>query len=240
MPISGSDMSSWANFCSDFQSIISTWRPGVSPAATEVPRALKKRRCVVAARKRSSPDILNRCGVCSGPGTNSNLVRFVIYFFFSWLMKAEVINGNHLDFQGLQAYDQLLCASHIPVLIGKWLSEEVKNASRNIFELFFLPFNKSVMKIRKWNELAEHGIILSIPFLFLSRCIPFILIVQISFWTEGETSARCYHIRCLDPPVTKSPKVRGCSWHCEACDSGSENSVISPSPFLYDLYEKYF
>ncbi|PVD35624.1 hypothetical protein C0Q70_02587 [Pomacea canaliculata] len=27
-----------------------------------------------------------------------------------------------------------------------------------------------------------------------------------------------YHFGCLDPPVKKSPKVRGYTWHCEACD----------------------
>ncbi|CAL1526617.1 unnamed protein product [Lymnaea stagnalis] len=27
-----------------------------------------------------------------------------------------------------------------------------------------------------------------------------------------------YHLKCLDPPMKKSPKVRGYMWHCEACD----------------------
>ncbi|OWF35696.1 PHD finger protein 14 [Mizuhopecten yessoensis] len=27
-----------------------------------------------------------------------------------------------------------------------------------------------------------------------------------------------YHFGCLDPPAKKSPKQRGYSWHCEACD----------------------
>ncbi|CAG5130458.1 unnamed protein product, partial [Candidula unifasciata] len=27
-----------------------------------------------------------------------------------------------------------------------------------------------------------------------------------------------YHLNCLDPPMKKSPKVRGYAWHCEACD----------------------
>lgn len=37
-------------------------------------------------------------------------------------------------------------------------------------------------------------------------------------------TARCdecllsYHFHCLEPPVKKSPKVRGYTWHCEACD----------------------
>ncbi|XP_058796321.1 PHD finger protein 14 isoform X2 [Phymastichus coffea] len=34
---------------------------------------------------------------------------------------------------------------------------------------------------------------------------------------------RCYHFTCLDPPVKKSPKRRGYSWHCADCDpTGSE------------------
>ncbi|KAJ8306915.1 hypothetical protein KUTeg_014999 [Tegillarca granosa] len=28
----------------------------------------------------------------------------------------------------------------------------------------------------------------------------------------------CYHFGCLDPPFKKTPKQRGYSWHCEACD----------------------
>ncbi|OXU19059.1 hypothetical protein TSAR_008441 [Trichomalopsis sarcophagae] len=34
---------------------------------------------------------------------------------------------------------------------------------------------------------------------------------------------KCYHFTCLDPPVKKSPKRRGYSWHCADCDpSASE------------------
>ncbi|XP_066589670.1 PHD finger protein 14 isoform X2 [Prorops nasuta] len=29
---------------------------------------------------------------------------------------------------------------------------------------------------------------------------------------------KCYHFTCLDPPVKKSPKRRGYSWHCADCD----------------------
>ncbi|XP_064595192.1 PHD finger protein 14-like [Liolophura sinensis] len=28
----------------------------------------------------------------------------------------------------------------------------------------------------------------------------------------------CYHFHCLDPPLKKTPKQRGYTWHCEACD----------------------
>ena len=37
-----------------------------------------------------------------------------------------------------------------------------------------------------------------------------------------------YHFYCLDPPVKKSPKVRGYAWHCEACDP-TDLSVSQPS-----------
>ncbi|XP_008194450.1 PHD finger protein 14 isoform X4 [Tribolium castaneum] len=47
--------------------------------------------------------------------------------------------------------------------------------------------------------------------------------------TVASTSVRCddcqktYHFTCLDPPLKKSPKKRGYSWHCADCDpTGSE------------------
>ena len=36
---------------------------------------------------------------------------------------------------------------------------------------------------------------------------------------------KCYHFDCLVPPVKKSPKVAGWSWHCIDCDpSDAEDS----------------
>ncbi|XP_034247394.1 PHD finger protein 14 [Thrips palmi] len=35
---------------------------------------------------------------------------------------------------------------------------------------------------------------------------------------------KCYHFHCLDPPVRKSPKIRGYSWHCADCDSSDSSS----------------
>ncbi|ESO94133.1 hypothetical protein LOTGIDRAFT_232407 [Lottia gigantea] len=50
----------------------------------------------------------------------------------------------------------------------------------------------------------------------------------------------CYHFTCLNPPVKKSPKIRGYGWHCEACDPTDdsddiglvedEDSKLSPPP----------
>jgi len=33
-----------------------------------------------------------------------------------------------------------------------------------------------------------------------------------------------YHLLCLDPPMKRSPKVRGYAWHCEACDNSDSDS----------------
>ncbi|KAK6182171.1 hypothetical protein SNE40_009912 [Patella caerulea] len=36
----------------------------------------------------------------------------------------------------------------------------------------------------------------------------------------------CYHFTCLNPPVKKSPKRRGYSWHCEACDPTDDSDSM--------------
>ncbi|KAH0554882.1 hypothetical protein KQX54_013616 [Cotesia glomerata] len=35
---------------------------------------------------------------------------------------------------------------------------------------------------------------------------------------------KCYHFTCLEPPVKKSPKRRGYSWHCADCDPSVSNT----------------
>ena len=35
---------------------------------------------------------------------------------------------------------------------------------------------------------------------------------------------KCFHFRCLLPPVKKSPKVAGYSWHCNDCDPSDRDS----------------
>ncbi|XP_063216881.1 PHD finger protein 14 isoform X2 [Bacillus rossius redtenbacheri] len=35
---------------------------------------------------------------------------------------------------------------------------------------------------------------------------------------------KCFHFTCLDPPVKKSPKMRGYSWHCADCDPTETDS----------------
>ncbi|KAH8412774.1 hypothetical protein KR009_005514 [Drosophila setifemur] len=36
---------------------------------------------------------------------------------------------------------------------------------------------------------------------------------------------RHYHFACLDPPLRKSPKIRGYSWHCADCDPTDEDAL---------------
>ncbi|XP_016974164.1 PHD finger protein 14 [Drosophila rhopaloa] len=36
---------------------------------------------------------------------------------------------------------------------------------------------------------------------------------------------RHYHFACLDPPLKKSPKIRGYSWHCADCDPTDEDAL---------------
>ena len=35
---------------------------------------------------------------------------------------------------------------------------------------------------------------------------------------------KCFHFLCLLPPVKKSPKVAGYSWHCNDCDPSDRDS----------------
>ncbi|KAH8262910.1 hypothetical protein KR044_001829 [Drosophila immigrans] len=35
-----------------------------------------------------------------------------------------------------------------------------------------------------------------------------------------------YHFACLDPPLKKSPKIRGYSWHCADCDPTDEEALL--------------
>lgn len=34
-----------------------------------------------------------------------------------------------------------------------------------------------------------------------------------------------YHFACLDPPLKKSPKIRGYSWHCAECDPTEDEAL---------------
>lgn len=43
----------------------------------------------------------------------------------------------------------------------------------------------------------------------------------------------CYHFGCLDPPMKKTPKQRGYSWHCEACDPSNSSVSIGSANIMY-------
>jgi hypothetical protein len=43
---------------------------------------------------------------------------------------------------------------------------------------------------------------------------------------------------CLAPPVTKSPKVRGYSWHCESCDNADSDNSVSLICLFCQLWGK--
>lgn len=40
----------------------------------------------------------------------------------------------------------------------------------------------------------------------------------IFYFNRCDECSKNFHFCCLDPPVKKSPKVRGYSWHCAECD----------------------
>ncbi|KAI0243373.1 hypothetical protein LSAT2_012674 [Lamellibrachia satsuma] len=39
---------------------------------------------------------------------------------------------------------------------------------------------------------------------------------------------QCYHLTCLDPPLKKSPKLRGYAWLCTACSMGNDDNDTNP------------
>lgn len=55
-----------------------------------------------------------------------------------------------------------------------------------------------------------------------SRLLPLlrlrVLVERRFFHFSCDECLKNFHFHCLDPPVKKSPKVRGYSWHCANCD----------------------
>ncbi|XP_017475254.1 PREDICTED: transcriptional regulatory protein RCO1-like [Rhagoletis zephyria] len=43
-----------------------------------------------------------------------------------------------------------------------------------------------------------------------------------SNWVTCDECHKHYHFVCLDPPLKKTPKIRGYSWHCADCDPTDE------------------
>ncbi|KAK7586226.1 hypothetical protein V9T40_004102 [Parthenolecanium corni] len=48
---------------------------------------------------------------------------------------------------------------------------------------------------------------------------------------QCDECSKNFHFHCLDPPVKKSPKVRGYSWHCASCDP-TVSGIIDDISFL--------
>ncbi|KAL4228609.1 PHD finger protein 14 [Mactra antiquata] len=40
---------------------------------------------------------------------------------------------------------------------------------------------------------------------------------------QCDSCEQWYHLKCLDPPCTRTPKQRGYTWYCEACDVSEES-----------------
>ncbi|KAJ8667179.1 hypothetical protein QAD02_008841 [Eretmocerus hayati] len=53
---------------------------------------------------------------------------------------------------------------------------------------------------------------------FVSQCIVCSTLGTLQNLVMCDECKKCYHFACLDPPVKKSPKRRGYSWHCADCD----------------------
>lgn len=42
--------------------------------------------------------------------------------------------------------------------------------------------------------------------------------MNLLFINRCDECKKNYHFKCLEPPVKKTPKRRGYSWHCADCD----------------------
>ena len=47
-----------------------------------------------------------------------------------------------------------------------------------------------------------------------------------NFLNSCDECLKVFHFGCLDPPVKKTPKQRGYSWHCADCDSSVSFEVF--------------
>lgn len=46
------------------------------------------------------------------------------------------------------------------------------------------------------------------------------------FQIRCDECQKCFHFGCLDPPLKKSPKMRGYSWHCADCDPTVSDLIV--------------
>lgn len=53
--------------------------------------------------------------------------------------------------------------------------------------------------------------------IFVHKSTVYMFIIIILYFSCDECQ-KLYHFQCLDPPLKKTPKRRGYSWHCADCD----------------------
>lgn len=73
--------------------------------------------------------------------------------------------------------------------------------------------NKILEKVQSLPRNTDHyfvnivSLMLDVQNLYNSHC-----------FVRCDECVKCFHFTCLDPPVKKTPKRRGYSWHCADCD----------------------
>ena len=75
----------------------------------------------------------------------------------------------------------------------------------------------------KRNSLLPHS--KSATIIQLSSSIICCICKEVGYSGNAVTCDEChkhYHFTCLDPPLKKTPKIRGYSWHCADCDPTDE------------------
>ncbi|XP_018797769.1 PREDICTED: transcription initiation factor TFIID subunit 3 isoform X2 [Bactrocera latifrons] len=78
----------------------------------------------------------------------------------------------------------------------------------------------------KRNSLLSHS--KSTTIIQLPSSIVCCICKEVGFGGNAVTCDEChkhYHFTCLDPPLKKTPKIRGYSWHCADCDPTDEEKI---------------
>lgn len=88
----------------------------------------------------------------------------------------------------------------------------------------------------------NHNIFDNTFFRFLLIYLPCCLTCDWNVHFSCDECRKCYHFTCLEPPLKKSPKKRGYSWHCADCDptvsntgrySGSNSNKLHNNCFVF-------
>jgi hypothetical protein len=56
------------------------------------------------------------------------------------------------------------------------------------------------------------------------------------FFFRCDECMKCFHFTCLDPPVKKTPKRRGYSWHCADCDPTVSTQTSQEAALILSIY----